>query len=67
MIWYRNIKYAGYIDVSDYFQNDDSKKELSVVRGWVKDILLGLLWCTLILLIFMFSLGKESRFIYTDF
>lgn len=37
------------------------------MKRLVKDMGLGLLWCMIIVAIFLFSLGKESRFIYTDF
>lgn len=40
---------------------------MNKVKQLLKDIGLGLLWCMIIIAIFMFSLGKESRFIYTDF
>jgi len=32
-----------------------------------KDIIVGLLWCILIILLILFATGKESLFIYTDF
>jgi hypothetical protein len=36
-------------------------------KGIIKDILIGLLWCILIVLLILFATGKESLFIYTDF
>ena len=37
------------------------------LKGFLIDIGKGLMWAVLLLLIFSFSLGRESRFIYTDF
>ena len=37
------------------------------LKGLLIDIGKGLMWAILLLLIFSFSLGRESRFIYTDF
>lgn len=37
------------------------------MKGLLIDITKGLWWAILLLLIFSFSLGRESRFIYTDF